>query len=70
MDLFLCFTVLPSLILCRRVGFRITQLIGAVLLPTGLVLTSFTTESWQGLLLSGVCAGKSIILQDQNIHGI
>ena len=53
---------LPSLFLSQKFGNKILQLIGGVVLSGAIALTAITTESWQGLLLSGVSAGSSIKL--------
>ena len=46
------------MILCRKLGPRIVQIIGASLNAAGLLATAFTIESWQGLITNGIIAGN------------
>ena len=52
------FLALPAMILCRKLGPRIVQVMGASLNAAGLLATAFTVESWQALITNGIIAGN------------
>ncbi|XP_067938605.1 uncharacterized protein [Watersipora subatra] len=59
----LCFMgVLPGNQIRQKLGERRTQIIAAVFTVTGLTATAFSTQSWQGMLASGVLYGTGAAL--------